>query len=156
MYVLFSINAWTVWWKLMCNFHLTVYRILSCKCLFVSSMAKPSCIVSCLAFDMCALPAYAQTVALFPGLPSFQLGLSKSIHCSLYGRLHLHGWLANKVNALSWDTVQKRQHYLFIFICLHIPYSSHLSAENDIHIGCPFVGVKGQQSSCLACTICLI
>ena len=45
------------------------------------------------------------------------------------------------------DTVQKRQHYLFIFICLHIPCTSQLSAENEnTHIGRPFVAVKGQQS----------
>ena len=45
------------------------------------------------AFDLCALRAYAQTVALLPSLPSFQLllGLSKSIHCSLHGRLHVVG-----------------------------------------------------------------
>ena len=40
---------------------------------FVSSMAKPSCRVHCVAFDLCALRAYAQTVALFLGLPSFQI-----------------------------------------------------------------------------------
>ena len=45
------------------------------------------------AFDLCALQVYTQTVALFPDLHSFQLllRLSKSIHCSLYRRLHVVG-----------------------------------------------------------------
>ena len=75
----------------MCIFHDYVQDLVV-QVHIVSPMAKP-CIVSCVAFDLCALRAYAQTVAMFPGLPSFQLllDLSKSIHCSLHGRLHVVG-----------------------------------------------------------------
>ena len=64
-----------------------VYWILLCKCLFVIPWQNH------VAFDLCALQVYTQTVALFPDLHSFQLllCLSKSIHCSLHRRLHVVG-----------------------------------------------------------------
>ena len=45
---------------------------------FVSSMAKPSCRVHCVAFDLCAQRAYAQNCSLVSWPPSFQLLLGLS------------------------------------------------------------------------------
>ena len=66
------------------------YRVLLSKCLSVSSMAKPSCM---LAFDLYALQICTQTIALFPGLPSFQLlqGLSKLFFISQHRKVHVGG-----------------------------------------------------------------
>ena len=130
----------------MCIFHLTIYRILLCKCVFVSSMAKPSCSLwSVCTASICTNCSPAPEPPLLPVIVR-----SLQINSLLLTWKTTCGRLVKKVNALDWDTVQKQQHYLFIFIYLHIPYTSQLSAENEnTHIGCPFVAVKGQQSSCM-------
>ena len=55
----------------------------------------------------------------------------------------------------SWCTLQMRHSAKKATLPLHV-YFPGLSRKWHTHIGRPFVGVKGWQSGCLACTICLI
>ena len=64
-FVIFSSNAWTVPWILMCIF---IWLYSASCCAFVSSMAKPSRMVSCVAFDLCA-PCHFNSMYHFCGRP---------------------------------------------------------------------------------------
>ena len=64
-----------------------------------------------------------------------------SLFCILLHR-KLHGGQGRHESEyrLDLDTANKRQHYIFIFICLHILYTSQLSAESCTHKGRLFWG----------------
>ena len=107
---------WCVFFIWLCILDLVV-QVFICY-----SMAKP-----CSLWSVCTASIHSNC-SLIPRPPLLPVIVaSLQINSLLLTQKTTCGRLARKVNALGWDTVHERQHYLFILIYLHILYTSKLT-----------------------------
>ena len=149
-----------IWYWMQCIIMLTSSEVLALmsKCL-CCLMAKPSCIVRWVAFELCALRAYTQTVVLFP---SSYCKVSKSIHWfrSPYTENYMcadKAW--NSIHSVETQAKIEIIHSLapqgkkatvhctlFVYTFCMLPSSQ----QKRMYIGC-LLGFTGWQSSRWAC-----
>ena len=104
-----------------CVFFIWLYPGSCCEVFICYSMAKP-----CILWSVCIASIHSNcSLTRPPLLPVIVASLQ--INSLLLTQKTTCGRLARKVNALGWDTVHERQHYLFILIYLHILYTSKLT-----------------------------